>query len=165
MDQVHPPVRVGDKLPDFSLPMHPQGEFKLAQVLGSQYLVLYFYPMDDTPGCTREACMFRDTQKEFEQQGALILGVSKNSLQSHEKFAAKYHLPFPLLTDAGSALRKRLGNPAGDGELISRITYIVDKQGVVRHIINADGKAKVPDHISEALRVVQELSGGKATAV
>ena len=164
MEKVTAPVRVGDKMPDFSLPMHPQGEFELARELGNRHIVLYFYPMDDTPGCTREACSFRDSQAEFEKHGALILGVSKDSLKSHEKFAAKYRLPFPLLTDSGNNLRKRLGNPGG-GQFISRITYVVDKQGTVRQIINADGKAKVPDHISEALRVVHELAGGEATAV
>jgi len=153
-------VGVGDPAPDFNLPIYPGGEFNLESARGKT-VVLYFFPKDDTPGCTKEACGFRDHSAEFAKYGALIYGVSKDTLKSHEHFITKYKLPFPLLSDTGGALRRRFGNPDGGAALINRITYIIDQQGVVRHIINGDGKASVPDHITQALEWAKKLASEK----
>jgi peroxiredoxin Q/BCP len=152
------PVRAGELAPDFTLPMHPQGVFTLSALRG-RTVVLYWYPRDDTPGCTREACGFRDLASEFARHNAAIFGVSKDSLKSHAGFAAKYSLPFPLLSDASGTVLQQYANPQGLGKMLTRITYIIDKHGTVRHVVNADGKAKVPDHIEQALHWARKLAG------
>lgn len=151
------PIRIGDKLPQFTLPAYPGGSFSLDQVRG-RTLILFFYPQDDTPGCTAEACGFRDQLEQFHQLDCSIYGVSQDGLESHAQFAAKFDLPFPLISDTNGELRRKLGNPDGSEPLIARVTYIVDGAGVVRHIVNGDRSAEVPDHISQALEWAQRLA-------
>ena len=103
------PVRVGEPAPDFTLPATTGGTISLADFRGKQPVVLYFYPKDDTPGCTKEACAFRDVWSEFQRKGAAILGVSIDSLKSHEKFKNKHALPFLLLSDEGAEVARRYG--------------------------------------------------------
>src|SRR5579885_2102436 len=101
------PLTVGSKAPAFDLPAFPSGRYKLSQLKG-KYVVLYFYPRDDTPGCTREACDFRDQHGEFGSD-VVVLGVSPDTLASHEKFASKFSLPFPLLADEDHAVAEKYG--------------------------------------------------------
>jgi peroxiredoxin Q/BCP len=121
-------------------------------------LVLFFYPKDDTPGCTAEACAFRDTHSSLEALGAVVWGVSSDDAVSHRKFAQRYQLPFPLLSDQGQQLRTRFGVPKVLGLLPGRVTYVIDAEGTIRHIFNnmLDG----PAHVREAERIVKELSQG-----
>lgn len=152
-------IKVGDSAPDFTLPMYPAGEFTLSELHGRKTVVLYFYPMDDTPGCTAQACAFRDLHEEFGKLDALVLGVSKDSQESHQEFSEKYGLPFALLVDEGGALRQRFGMPDPQVEQRARVTYIIDKQGTVRHIVNAGAEpVDVEVHIEEALDWARQLA-------
>lgn len=148
-------VQVGDQAPAFSLPTQ-KGTTVSLQDFRDKIVVLYFYPKDDTSGCTAEACSFRDNYEVFKQAGAEVIGVSSDSESSHQKFSSKYKLPFVLLSDARGALRKQYGVPTSLGILPGRVTYVIDKQGVVRYIFNDMFNAK--RHIDEALKVVREIA-------
>ncbi|MBF2034222.1 MAG: peroxiredoxin [Leptolyngbyaceae cyanobacterium T60_A2020_046] len=150
------PIRVGDTAPDFSLQAHTGETVSLSQFNGQKPVVLYFYPKDDTPGCTAESCSFRDSYEDFTEAGAVVLGVSSDSPESHQKFAAKYNLPFLLLSDTGSKVRKAYGVPATLGLLPGRVTYVIDQAGVVRHVFNSQFNPTA--HVSEALTVLKSLA-------
>lgn len=150
-------VRVGDPAPDFTLPTQKTGEaFHLAEIVGKSVIVLYFYPKDDTKGCTAEACSFRDNYEAFKQAGAEVVGVSSDSENSHQRFAAKYRLPFILVSDHKGELRKLYGVPTTLGVLPGRVTYVIDTQGIVRYIFNDMFNAQ--KHITEALQVVRSIA-------
>ena len=149
-------LQVGDQAPDFSLPTQSGSTISLRDFLGKGAVVMYFYPKDDTPGCTAEACSFRDSYEVFKQAGAEVIGISSDSEESHQQFASKHKLPFTLLSDKKGALRKQYGVPSALGILPGRVTYVIDKQGVVRHIFNDMLNAQ--RHISEALQVVQTIA-------
>ena len=149
------PVSVGDTAPDFTLPSQSGESVTLKDFIGQKSVVLYFYPKDDTPGCTAEACAFRDSYEVFKDAGAEVIGVSDDSPNSHQKFAAKHRLPFILLSDSGKQLRKLYGVPWTLGLLPGRVTYVIDKTGVVRHIFNSQLNFK--GHIEESLKTLQEL--------
>jgi Peroxiredoxin len=149
------PVSVGDTAPDFTLPSQSGESVTLKDFIGQKSVVLYFYPKDDTPGCTTEACAFRDSYEVFKDAGAEVIGVSDDSPDSHQKFAAKHRLPFILLSDSGKQLRKLYGVPSTLGLLPGRVTYVIDKTGVVRHIFNSQLNFK--GHIEESLKTLQEL--------
>ncbi len=156
-------IQVGDIAPEFSLP-NQQGEtVSLQQFRGQKPVVVYFYPKDDTPGCTLESCTFRDSYADFQDLGAVVLGISSDSPESHQKFAQKYNLPFSLLSDLGSQVRRAYGVPTTLGLLPGRVTYVIDQAGVVRHVFNSQFNAKA--HVSEALAVVKSLVSGEPTAV
>jgi peroxiredoxin Q/BCP len=145
-------VKAGERAPDFALPDADGKTVRLADFAGRP-VVLYFYPKDDTPGCTKEACTFRDQYQEFQDAGAAVLGVSSDSSESHRKFAAKHRLPFPLLSDPGGKVRKRYGVPATLGLLPGRVTFVIDGAGVVRHVFNSQLDAA--RHVAEALGVLR----------
>ena len=150
-------IQVGDPAPDFTLPTQKTGEaFRLHDMLGKSTIVLYFYPKDNTKGCTDEACSFRDNYEVFKKAGAEVIGVSSDSEESHQDFATKNKLPFVLVSDKKGALRKQYGVPSTLGVLPGRVTYVIDKQGVVRHIFNDMFNAQ--KHITEALQVVQAIA-------
>jgi len=127
----------------------------LSEFWGKKNVVLYFYPKDETPGCTREACSFRDSYEELTNLGAEVLGISGQSVASHKSFATHYGLQFLLLSDEGNKVRKLYGVPSSIGILPGRVTYIIDKQGVVRHIFNS--QTQTQQHVEEAKRVLKEL--------
>ena len=149
------PVKVGDTAPDFTLPSQSGEPVSLKDFIGKKSVVLYFYPKDDTPGCTAEACAFRDSYEVFKDAGAEVIGISDDSPDSHQKFAAKHRLPFILLSDSGKQLRKLYGVPSTLGLLPGRVTYVIDKTGVVRHIFNSQLNFK--GHIEESLKTLREL--------
>ncbi|HEY0755968.1 MAG TPA: peroxiredoxin [Ktedonobacteraceae bacterium] len=149
-------IQVGDHAPLFSLSTQNGTVVNLADFLGKNSVVVYFYPKDNTKGCTDEACSFRDNYEVFKQAGAEVIGVSSDSEESHQGFAAKHRLPFILLSDKKGELRKEYGVPSTLGVLPGRVTYVIDKQGVVRHIFNDMFNAQ--KHINEALTVVQSIS-------
>ena len=148
-----PGVKVGERAPDFTLPDADGKDVRLADFAGRP-VVLYFYPKDDTPGCTKEACTFRDQYQDFQDAGAAVLGVSSDSSESHRKFAARHRLPFPLLADRGGKVRKRYGVPATLGLMPGRVTFVIDAGGVVRHAFNSQLDAT--RHVEEALGVLQK---------
>jgi thioredoxin-dependent peroxiredoxin len=154
-----PGVRVGDRAPDFALPDANGRTVRLSEFRGKHSVVLYFYPKDDTPGCTKEACGFRDHHEEFVQLGAAVIGVSSDSSASHDRFAAKYWLPFTLLADAGGAVRRLYGVPATLGLLPGRVTFVIDREGVVRHVLNSQLDAR--RHVEEALASLEAQAAGR----
>jgi len=118
--------------------------------------VIYFYPKDDSPGCTKEACSFRDQFEVFKEADAVIIGISGQSVESHKEFAEKHRLSFTLLSDVGNKVRKLFGVPTNlMGLLPGRVTYIADKKGKVIFIFNSQTKAT--EHVDEALRILKEL--------
>jgi peroxiredoxin Q/BCP len=149
-------LAVGDTVPDFTLKDQNGAAVSLKQLLGSGCLVLYFYPRDDTPGCTTEACAFRDDYDEFARAGATVVGVSSDQVESHRQFATKHALPFRLLSDVGGQLRLRFGVPRSLGILDGRVTYVIDSLGVVRHVFNSQLRTR--QHVDEALRLVRSLA-------
>jgi peroxiredoxin Q/BCP len=148
-------INVGDKAPDFTLPSQMGDNVTLSEYFGKKNVVLYFYPKDETRGCTREACEFRDRYDVFTGLGAEVLGVSSDTLESHKSFATHHGLPFLLLSDEDGKVRKLYGVPSTMGIIPGRVTYIIDKQGVVRHIFNSQFQPE--KHIEEALKVLKEL--------
>ena len=120
-------------------------------------MVLYFYPKDDTPVCTKEACSFRDAYEDFVEAGAVVVGVSGDTAGAHRAFARRYALPFTLIADVGGALRKAFRVPRMMGFMDGRTTYVIDKNGIVRHVFTAHFVAD--EHITEALAVVRDLMG------
>lgn len=127
----------------------------LSEYLGKKDVVLYFYPKDETPGCTAEACSFRDSYDELVKLGAEVLGVNGQSVKSHKSFATHYGLPFILLSDEDNQVRKLYGVPSTMGLIPGRVTYIIDKKGVVRHIFNSQTQTR--QHVEEAKATLQEL--------
>lgn len=127
----------------------------LSEFFGKKNVVLYFYPKDETPGCTREACSFRDSYEDLTNLGAEVLGVSGQSVASHKSFATHYGLPFVLLSDVDNAVRKLYGVPSSMGILPGRVTYIIDKQGIVRHIFNS--QTQTQRHVEEAKKTLEDL--------
>jgi len=150
-----PAVNVGDAAPEFDLSDAVGKRVRLSDYRGKKSVVLYFYPKDDTPGCTKEACSFRDSYEAFKDAGAEVIGVSSDSEASHQKFAEKFKLPCTLVSDAGGTVRKRYGVPATLGLLPGRVTFVIDRDGIVRHVFNSQLQAT--KHVDEALGVLKRL--------
>ena len=151
-------LQIGDQAPDFTLNTTSGDAFRLSDLRGQRNVVLYFYPKDDTPGCTAEACSFRDQYQDFQDLGAEVVGVSSDSEASHQKFTQKHRLPFPLLADAGGQVRKRYEVPrALLGLLPGRVTFVIDKQGIIQYIFNSMSRAT--DHVSTTKEVLAKLAG------
>ena len=152
-------IEIGDAAPDFSLPSDGGGTIGLADLSGSKF-VLYFYPKDDTPGCTKEACGFRDNLPDFSKLGVEIVGISKDSVARHDKFKAKYELPFTLASDDdgavteayGTWVEKRMYGRTFMG--IERATFLIDGTGVIRKIWR---KVKVPGHIKAVMNAAKAI--------
>ncbi|MFN2376293.1 MAG: peroxiredoxin [Candidatus Binatia bacterium] len=149
-------IAAGDRAPDFKLHDQNGRAVSLSEYRGQKTVVLYFYPKDETPGCTKEACSFRDAYEDFAKAGAEVIGVSGDSVAKHQSFAEHHRLPFTLLADEGNALRKAYGVPSTLWILPGRVTYVIDKQGVVQHVF--DSQLQATRHIDEALAVVRRLS-------
>lgn len=148
-------VRIGDKAPDFTLPSQSGAPVTLSDYQGRQVVVLYFYPKDNTRGCTAEACAFRDSYEVFTAAGAEVIGVSSDSTESHDKFSGRHRLPFVLLSDKGGQVRKRYGVPSTLGVLPGRVTYVIDTEGVVQHVFSS--MTRIDQHVNDALAVVRRL--------
>ena len=149
-------IEVGSPAPLFTLADQNGNLFSINSVIGKKNLVIYFYPEDDSPGCTKEACYFRDEFEVFSEADALIIGISGQSVESHKKFAEKYRLSFTLLSDEGDKVRKLFGVPVNFfGLLPGRVTYVIDKSGKVVYIFNSQTQAK--RHVDEALKVLKGL--------
>ena len=152
-------VEVGDKAPDFSLPADGGGTVSLKALKGKT-VVLYFYPKDDTSGCTAEACAFRDALPDFSKVKAEIVGVSRDSVASHDKFKQKFRLPFPLAADEDSKVCQAYGvwvlkSMYGRKYMgIERATFLIDAKGIVRQVWR---KVKVPGHAEEVLKAAETL--------
>ena len=130
-------VKVGAIAPDFTLPSQSGEMVSLGDFIGKKPVVLFFYPKDDTPGCTKEACAFRYRFKEFSKLDAEVIGISSDSVKSHRSFSEKHSLPFTLLSDEGGKVRKIYGASNTFGLFPGRVTYVIDAEGVVKHIFSS----------------------------
>jgi len=150
-------IKVGSKVPEFLLPDQNGNTFDISSVLGKKNLVIYFYPKDDTPGCTAEACSFRDQYEVFREADAEIIGISSQSVESHFNFAKKHNLNYTLLSDTEKKVRKLFG-VKGDlfGLIPGRVTYVVNKEGEVVFMFNSQTKAE--QHVDEALSILKEMN-------
>ena len=148
-------VKVGDKAPNFTLPSQMGDEVTLSEYIGKKNIVLYFYPKDETRGCTREACEFRDRYDIFTNLGAEVIGISAQSVESHKSFATHHGLPFLLLSDEKNEVRKLYGVSATMGVIPGRVTFVIDKKGIVRHTFSSQFQPE--KHIKEALKVLEKL--------
>jgi len=147
-----PTVQVGDTAPTFTAPLQDGGTFDSATLLGRKWLVLFFYPKDNTPVCTREACAFRDSYEAFVAAGAEVVGVSSDSAATHARFAEKHRLPFPIVADTDRRLRRLCGVANPLGVIPGRVTYVIDREGVVRLVYAALFASDA--HVKQALAAV-----------
>ena len=148
-------IEVGDQVPAFTLNDQNGKSFSVHAQM-KKPMVIYFYPKDDTPGCVKEACRFRDDFEKFTDLGVLVIGISGDSVASHKKFEEKYNLPFTLLADVDNAVRKLFDVPKSMLLFPGRVTYIVDKNGIVQYIFNSQFAAE--KHIENALKKLQEMA-------
>jgi peroxiredoxin Q/BCP len=147
-------LKVGDKVPEFTLPSHTGEMVSMNDLIGRRTVVLFFYPKDNSPGCKKEVCAFRDAFEVFKEEGAEVIGISSDSLSSHEDFASKHALQFRLLSDEDNEVRKMFG--AYDmGGIPGRVTYVIDTKGVIRYVFSS--QLHPTKHIDEALRVIKEI--------
>ena len=147
-------VKAGDKAPDFEGPTSDGSKLGLKDFVGKKNVVLYFYPKDDTPGCTKEACSFRDNLQSVRKMGAEIIGVSLDSVESHKKFATKYKLPFPLISDKEKRIANAYGVLKETGTSASRVTFIIDKTG---KIVKVFPKVDITKHTEEVVAALKTL--------
>ncbi|MES2812710.1 MAG: peroxiredoxin [Bacteroidota bacterium] len=148
-------LKVGDALPAFGAKDQNGNDFYIESVLGKKVLVVYFYPKDDTPGCTKQACFLRDQYEEFKAIGAEVIGISGDSVPAHKKFASKYDLPFILLSDGDKSLRKLFGVKSNVfGLLPGRVTYVVDKKGIIQMVFD---DMNATNHLEKTVEKVKSL--------
>lgn len=150
-------VKVGDPAPDFTLKCGDGSEVTLSQLRGKTVLLI-FYTQDDSTSCTKQCQLFDAQLDEFERLGVAAYGISSDSLNSHVKFSAKYGLKLPLLADTGGRVRALYGNPEPHFRLVPRVTYVIDKDGIVRHVTYFLGMGKVQPHIDDALEWARKLA-------
>ncbi|MEB3341364.1 peroxiredoxin [Okeania sp.] len=148
-------INVGDKAPEFTLPSQEGTQVSLSDFRGKKNVVIYFYPKDNTPGCTKEACAFRDQYEVFTDVDAEIIGISGDTQKSHQQFTTKYNLPFTLLCDTDNKVRQLYDVPATLWILPGRVTYVIDKEGIIRHIF--DSMLDFDAHSKEALKILKDM--------
>jgi peroxiredoxin Q/BCP len=148
-------LKVGDKIPNFTAKDTHGNDFDSRDIIGKKPLVIYFYPKDNTPGCTAQACSFRDQYEDFKDLGAEVIGISSDSASSHQKFTQQFKLPFILLSDSGKTIRRLFGVPAGlFGILPGRVTYVADKTGTIIMVFDS---MMAKRHIPKALEAIRKL--------
>ena len=148
-------LKVGDKIPNFKAIDTNGNDFNSQDLIGKKPLVIYFYPKDNTPGCTTQACSFRDQYEDFKDLGAEVIGISSDSVVSHQKFSQQFRLPFILLSDSDKKIRTLFGVPSNLFGLIpGRVTYVADKTGTVIMVFDS---MKAKEHISKALEAIRGL--------
>jgi len=148
-------VKAGDKSPDFTLPSQTGENVTLSKFFGKKNIVLYFYPKDESSACTKEACTFRDNYEVFKELGAEVIGISSQSVESHKSFASHHNLQFILLSDEDNKVRKLYGVASTFGVLPGRVTYIIDKEGIIRYVFSSQFQPQ--KHIDEALNILKKL--------
>jgi thioredoxin-dependent peroxiredoxin len=148
-------VDIGSKAPNFTLPSQSGELVSFRDSLGEKPVVLFFYPKDDTPGCTKEACTFRDEYEQFSELDTEVIGISSDSVDSHKSFAKKHNLPFTLLSDKGEKVRRLYNVPNTFGLFPGRVTYVIDQEGIVRHVFSS--QIGVERHVQEALEALHSI--------
>jgi peroxiredoxin Q/BCP len=155
-------LQVGEAVPDVTLTGQDGAKVRLRERTGRGVLVVYFYPKDDSPGCTAQSCALRDQYEDFLAAGADVIGISRDSAESHEAFASRHRLPYTLLSDASGEARQAFGVKSTLGLLPGRATFVVDRAGVVRHAFSS--QLRVGEHVRGALEVVRRLAAEAAPA-
>ena len=155
-------LEAGTVAPQFTATLDSGETFNLGEWRGRKHVVLYFYPKDDTRGCTREACAFRDNYEPITALDAIIVGVSADSADSHQQFREKHSLPFPLIPDTDKQLSKLYGARGLFGLTTARITYVIDKQGIIRGAFRHEVRG-IGDHMEDAIRTLQEIAPAEAS--
>ena len=146
----------GTPAPDFDLPCGGGRTARLADYRGKHTVVVYFYPKDDTPGCTAESCSFRDSHEDFVGAGAVVIGISRDSVESHDRFSGKHKLPFLLASDRdGKVAEAYQVGKSFLGLLPGRVTYVIDRQGMIRDAFSS--QLRVKTHVERALDLVRSL--------
>jgi peroxiredoxin Q/BCP len=146
-------IEIGDKIPSFKLKNQDGNLINVDSIVGTKNLVIFFYPKDDSPGCTRQACSFRDHYEAFTEANAEVIGISGQSVKSHKKFAEKHNLSYTLLSDTDNQIRKQFGVPTNMfGLLPGRVTYVVNKSGEVMLTFNS--QTNISRHVEEALKIL-----------
>ena len=148
-------LKLGDRAPDFTLPTSDGKMISLSEILGRGPVVLYFYPSDDTPGYTKEACSFRDQYEDFTDAGAAVYGISSDSAESHSRFAKKHNLPFTLLSDEKGEVRRRYNVPKSFGLIPGRVTFVLDRIGRIHYIFSSQMMAE--EHVVRTLKIIRDL--------
>jgi peroxiredoxin Q/BCP len=148
-------LKEGDKVPIFKLPDQDGNMVDMAEWVGKQPLVVYFYPKDFTSGCTMEAHAFREMYEAFQKEGAEVFGISNDDAESHKKFVVEHELPFTLLSDENNKVREMFG-AFGVGHTLGRVTYVVDKKGIIRMVFSSQLQPK--KHVDESIRKVREIA-------
>jgi thioredoxin-dependent peroxiredoxin len=148
-------LQLGDKIPNFTAKDNLGNDFDSSILVGKKPVVIYFYPKDNTPGCTTQACSFRDQYEDFKDLGAEVIGISSDSIASHEKFAQRYRLPFVLLSDNDKKIRNLFGvKPGLFGLIPGRVTYVTDQNGIIQLIFDSMSAA---NHIPKALQTIKKM--------
>ena len=150
-----PRIDTGDDAPDVELSTRGGERIRLTDYSGKQAVVVFFYPKDGSPVCTKEACAFRDAYEDFVEAGAVVIGVSGDSAAQHQAFAANHRLPFVLVSDSDGKARRAFGVPKSMGLLPGRVTYVIDQEGIVRHIFSSQFAAD--RHVKEALEAIRKM--------
>lgn len=149
-------LKKGDAIPEIVLYDQHNQLFNVNDFVGINSMVIYFYPKDDTPGCTKEACSFRDSYEVFNSAGAMVIGISSDSPKSHLEFADKYGLPFPLLSDTEDKISKAFGVPSDYmGAVPGRVTFVIDREGIVQFVFQDLDSAE--QHVEEAMQVIKQI--------
>ena len=148
-------LEIGDPAPDFSATTHDGNRIHMSDYTGKRGLVLFFYPKDGTSLCTKEACAFRDSYEKFIEAGVDVIGVSGDTEESHRDFIRQHKLSFPLISDADGSLRKTFSVPKTIGILPGRVTYVIDKEGIIRQIFSA--QLASDEHVKQALLTVSGM--------
>jgi thioredoxin-dependent peroxiredoxin len=149
-------LKVGDKIPNFTAKDTNGNNFDSQDLIGKKPLVIYFYPKDNTPGCTTQACSFRDQYEDFKDLGAEVIGISSDSIASHQKFTQQFRLPFILLSDSDKKIRSLFGVPSSlFGLLPGRVTYVTDKNGKIIMVFDS---MKAKGHIAKALEAIRNIT-------
>lgn len=148
-------MKVGDPVPDFTLLDQDGRPFTLSEALKTQAVVPYFYPKDETYGCTKEACHFRDSYEDFVDAGAMVVGVSADSVESHQLFIANRRLPFTLLSDPGKRVHALYGGGTGILKFLQRrLTFVIDQEGIIRN--RFDSLVDFGGHVTESLKALSK---------
>ena len=148
-------LQLGDKIPNFLAKDNSGNDFDSVSIVGKKPVVIYFYPKDNTPGCTAQACSFRDQYEDFRDLGAEVIGISSDSIASHEKFIQKYNLPFILLSDSDKKIRNLFGVKTNlFGLLPGRVTYVADKNGIIQLVFDS---MMASSHIPKALEIITKI--------
>ena len=154
-DNMIPEIEKGSKAPEFALSDQSGKIVRLSDLVGHSNLVLFFYPKDESYGCTREACSFRDQYEEFTEAGAMVIGISSDGIDSHKSFAERHKLPYLLLSDPGGKVAAAYGVKKSMGVIPGRVTFVIDRQGIVRMVFSS--QLNFGRHITEALNVLKNL--------